>query len=69
MYIYFNAYIRTQIIRQQLGISQLNSVLDTNKQYTSGLLIKRNITVLIDQSKYISRQSGYLVSMSSLSDL
>lgn len=62
-------HIRTQIIRQQLGISQLNSVLDTNKQYTSGLLIKRNITVLIDQSKYISRQSGYLVSMSSLSDL
>lgn len=69
MYIYFNAYIHTQIIRQQLGISQLNFVLDTNKQYTSGLLIKRNITVLIDQSKYISRQSGYLVSMSSLSDL
>lgn len=62
-------HIRTQIIRQQLGISQLNSVLDTNKQYTSGLLIKRNITVLIDQSKYISRQSGYLVSMSSLRDL
>lgn len=62
-------HICTQIIRQQLGISQLNSVLDTNKQYTSGLLIKRNITVLIDQSKYISRQSGYLVSMSSLSDL
>lgn len=62
-------HIRTQIIRQQLGISQLNFVLDTNKQYTSGLLIKRNITVLINQSKYISRQSGYLVSMSSLSDL
>lgn len=64
-------HIRTQIIRQQLGISQLNFVLDTNEQYkvTSGLLIKRNITVLIDQSKYISRQSGYLVSMSSLSDL
>lgn len=62
-------HIRTQIIRQQLGISQLNFVLDTNKQYTSGLLIKRNITVLIDQSKYISRQSDYLVSMSSLSDL
>lgn len=62
-------HICTQIIRQQLGISQLNSVLDTNKQYTSGLLIKRNITVLIDQSKYISRQSGYLVSMSSLRDL
>lgn len=62
-------HIRTQIIRQQLGISQLNFVLDTNKQYTSGLLIKRNITVLIDRSKYISRQSGYLVSMSSLSDL
>lgn len=62
-------HIRTQIIRQQLGISQLNFVLDTNKQYTSGLLIKRNITVPIDQSKYISRQSGYLVSMSSLSDL